>query len=103
MKEWLISAGILGSPIVWFANYETQFALSPLACAWNSNAILLIVAAVALLLVAGSGVAAWFRWQTLPENSMPRGIAMSGMILSGSFLIVIVAQAIPDVMLGGCA
>ena len=99
----------LASPLIWFANHTAQFALSPLACVWHSNLVLWIVVGTALLLDAGCGLVAWSAWQKrapegMPESApMPPWLAMSGVVLSAGFFIVIIAQAIPDLMLAGCA
>jgi hypothetical protein len=90
----------LAAPLIWFANHAAQFALAPLACAQRSNAILWIVAIAALLLDAGSGLAAWTLWQRGEKPSTV--VAASGIALSVSFFIVIFAQMIPSLMLAAC-
>lgn len=99
-------AAALASPVIWFANHSVQFALAPLACRWQSNVILWIVAAAALLLDVGCGAVAWHAWQRAEESAvsiMPPWLALSGVVLSASFFIVIVAQMIPTFILGWCA
>jgi hypothetical protein len=102
----LIRVAVLSSPVIWFAS---QFALAPLTCQWQSNEILWMVTGAGLILELISGWAAWTAWQFRPANgmpdtpAMPRWLSLSGMVLSGSFFLVIVAQAIPSLMLGGCA
>jgi hypothetical protein len=104
-----IRIAALASPVIWFASHAIQFALAPLTCQWQSNAILWIVAGAALLLEVISGWAAWIAWQRHPAaevrgaHPMPRWLSLSGMVLSGSFFLVIAAQSIPSLMLGGCA
>ncbi|HWF07945.1 MAG TPA: hypothetical protein VG297_05745 [Bryobacteraceae bacterium] len=109
MKNFLLAAAALASPLIWFASLWAGFALAPITCTSRSNAALWIVAAASLLLVCGSGVVAWSQWnQPQPEGNlparapMPRWLAMSGIVLSGGFFIVIVAQAIPSLILNGC-
>jgi hypothetical protein len=106
----MMRTAALASPLVWFANHTAQFALAPLACRWHSNVVLWVVAAIALALVAASGSAAWAEWgksaqATEPSAAavMPPWLAASGVILSASFFIVIVAQMIPTFILGWCA
>jgi len=99
----------LFSPVVWFAYHTAHFAVAPLACTWHSNMVLWIVALVALVMDAASGVVAWSAWQKrVPEGApsetqMPPWLALSGVALSVSFFIVIAAQMIPDLMMAGCA
>jgi hypothetical protein len=107
VKKALATVAALGSPIVWFASYGASFALSPLTCMWRSNAILWIVSLVAALLVAASGLAAWRQWNMHPDAApgdlaMPRWLALSGVVLSCSFFVVILAQTIPTLLLAGC-
>ena len=101
----MIRAAALASPLIWFANHAAEFALAPLACLWHSNMVLWTVAAVALLLDSGCGVVAWSAWQKRADENaapMPPWLAMSGVILSASFFVVIAAQMIPILMLAGC-
>lgn len=102
----LIRTAALASPVIWFAGHAIQFALAPLTCPWQSNAILWMVTGAALVLELVSGWAAWLAWQCQPASGappMPRWLSLSGMVLSGSFFLVTAAQSIPSLMLGGCA
>jgi hypothetical protein len=92
----------LASPLIWFASQSVQYALTPLTCAWQSNAILWLATIVALLLDAASGYIAWRQWQLSPAASIPPWLAMSGVTLSVGFFLLIVAQAIPTLLLQGC-
>jgi hypothetical protein len=109
MKNAAIAVAALASPVIWFVSEWAAFALAPLTCSARSNAALWIVAVVALLLVCGSGFVAWTQWnERQPDGDqpsgavMPRWLAISAVVLSGSFIIVIVAQTIPSLILGGC-
>jgi hypothetical protein len=105
----VIRTAALASPMIWFASHAIQFSLAPLTCPWQSNAILWMVTGAALVLDLVSGWAAWIAWQRQPAAGvpgappMPRWLSLSGMVLSGSFFLVIAAQSIPSLMLGGCA
>ena len=98
MRRFLLTTAVLASPLVWFASHSAQFALSPWTCPWRSNIALWLVVFVALLLDAGSGILAWKQ----QPDVMPRWLSISGAALSAGFFVVIVAQAIPVLMLGGC-
>jgi hypothetical protein len=101
----MMRTAALASPLIWFANHTAQFALAPLACLWHSNLVLWIVAAAALLLDSACGVVAWSAWQKGADQGaapMPPWLAMSGVMLSASFFVVIAAQMIPILMLAGC-
>jgi hypothetical protein len=98
MKEQLtVWIAVLASPTIWFASLAAGFAVAPLTCARQSNALLWLISGIALALDAASGFAAWREWQR------GRGwLALNGIILSAGFFLVIAAQAIPSVMLAGC-
>ena len=93
----MLWAAVLASPVIWFASLGAGFAVAPLTCARDSNALLWLISGIALVLDATSGFAAWRAWQ--------RGrswLALNGIILSAGFFLVIGAQAIPGLMLAGC-
>jgi hypothetical protein len=108
MKNALFISAAFASPLVWFASQAAQFALAPLTCAWHSNAILWIASAIALALVACSGLIAWQQWSQGQQQTsgdavfMPRWLSMSAIVLSASFFLVILAQAIPTFMMRSC-
>jgi hypothetical protein len=106
-RELILWAIALGAPAIWLASLEAGFALAPLACTKQSNAILLLVSVLSLALVAGCGLIAWNDWQRarVRADSSPSSApvrAMSGIILSAGFFLVIAAQTIPNLMLAGC-
>jgi hypothetical protein len=96
MKQAVLGTGLVLAPIAWFASLEANFALAPLACSGRGKSILLLVSAVAFSLAVISGLLAW------TQRPLHRRLAVSGAVISALFSIVIFAQAIPNVMLGGC-
>ncbi len=103
-------SGVLLGPVAWLAAFETDFALAPWACASRSKSLLYAVWLVALTITAGAGITAWRQWRALGGEapgdggavSRERLMAMSGVLLSGLMFLVIVAQAIPAVILEAC-
>jgi heme/copper-type cytochrome/quinol oxidase subunit 3 len=90
-------AVVLATPTIWFASFLAGFAIAPLTCARQSNALLWLISGIALALDAVCGYVAWREWQ--------RGrdwLALNGIILSGGFFLVIGTQGIPILMLAGC-
>ncbi len=92
-------------------SFEANFALAPWACLFQAKITLYIVSIVALLLAAASGLLAWRQWSALGRElpgdgggGLPRLriMAMGGVLLSAMFFLVILAQAIPEVVLGAC-
>jgi predicted permease len=96
MKAAALGTGLILAPIAWFASLEANFALAPRACAGDGKSVLLLVSAVALSLAVISGLLAW------TQRNSDRRLAVSGAVISALFTIVIVAQAIPNLILGGC-
>jgi hypothetical protein len=107
----LLWISVLGGPIVWLSSFEARFALVPWACTFNNKMALFGVAIAALILCAVCALIGWRQWKTLGEHvpSSEGGaywrstfMAVGGIVLSvGSFMILI-AQTIPEVMLGAC-
>jgi hypothetical protein len=102
---------VLTPPTAWFLSLLANFALAPWACARFGKTPIFAVAAAALALSAAAGFAAWRMWRQRgidpPGESggtiaHERSLAMAGVLLSGMFVVVIVAQTVPDVMLGSC-
>jgi hypothetical protein len=104
---WLL---ILTGPIIWFANLEANFAVAGWVCAWRSRLVLAVISAVALAVVAASGLVAWRehyglqRQADAPVTGSPalRVMAIGGAILSAMFFVVILAQVVPTIFLDGC-
>jgi hypothetical protein len=96
MRQALLGTGLLLAPIAWFASLEANFALAPLACAGRGKGVLLAVSAIALAFAVTSAILAW------SQRDLHRRLAISGAIVSAFASIVIIAQAIPNLILGGC-
>jgi hypothetical protein len=103
--------GVLAGPVVWLLSFEANFTLAPWACEFNTKIALFLVTIAALILVAASGLLAWREWNTLGRVSpddiagalgRSRVMALGGVLLSAMFFLVIVAQAIPELILGAC-
>lgn len=104
-------AGILAGPIVWLLSFQAKFTLAPWACEFNTKLALFLVTILALALVAGSGLLAWREWSELGKVwpgeaggtlARSRIMAIGGVLLSAMFFLVIVAQSIPELILGAC-
>ena len=84
------------APVAWFASLEANFGLAPIACTGHSKSTLLFVSSAALGLALAGGLLAW------TQRNFQKQLALSGAVVSALFSLVIVAQAIPNLMLGGC-
>ena len=107
----LLWISVLGGPIVWLSSFEARFALVPWACTFQSKLALFGVAIAALALCAMFAVIGWRQWKVLGENgpSSEGGafwrstfMAIGGVVLSASCFIILIAQTIPEIMLGAC-
>lgn len=96
MKQAVLGTSLILSPIAWFASLDANFDLAPLACAGHGKSVLLLISGAALGLAVASGLLAW------TQRNFQRRLAFSGAVVSALFSIVIIAQAIPNLMLGGC-
>lgn len=110
-RDLALWTGVLAGPIVWLISFEAKFALAPWACVTQAKAALYVVSVLALLFSAGSGLLAWHEWGELGkeppgdgEGALPRGriMAIGGVLLSLLFFLVILAQAIPELILKAC-
>jgi hypothetical protein len=106
----LISAVFLG-PLAWFVNLEASFALAPRACQDGAKAPLYAASLLALLLTVIAGSISVTRYQQPDRNAIGepdpmaasrRRLAFAGIGLSALCLALILAQAIPNVLMGGC-
>jgi hypothetical protein len=96
---------------VWLISFLANFALAPWVCARGWKPALFVVSVVSLAITAASGVLAWRLWRQV-GTEMPgesggavahaRSLGLAGVLLSAMFFVVILAQSIPNLMLGAC-
>jgi hypothetical protein len=110
-RAFALWTGILIGPIAWLISFEINFALAPWACVAQQKMALYVVSLVALVMSAFGGLLAWREWKQLDSalpgeggGAIPRSriMALGGMLLSAMFCLVIIAQAVPELMLGAC-
>ncbi len=109
--ELILWAGLVIAPTAWALSQEANFALAPLACGAMAKPTLILISIISLALIAVSGLLSWTQLrlpvkdsvgQMIPVTPRRRGMALSGVLLSGLFFLVVLAQAIPNVMMVGC-
>lgn len=97
-------AAVLIGPIVWFVSFGAIWTLA----GWKPA--IYIISLAALAIAAGSGLLGWTQWQQLGRQwpgeaggavARSRWLAISGILLSAMFFLVILAQGIVELMLGG--
>ncbi len=103
--------GVLAGPVLWLSSFEANFALAPWACIFQAKLALYLVSIAALVLCAASGMLAWFQWKAFGKewagedaSVVQRGrlMAIGGVFLSFGCMVIVFAQAIPELILGAC-
>ena len=105
-------ACVLVGPAVWLVQFQTNYTLVSLTCNHGGKWALHAVSVVALLLTAGAGLLAWGNWRDVGGDArrnegagvVPRSRFMSvlGLLVSGMFFLVILAQWIASWVFGPC-
>jgi hypothetical protein len=110
-RDLLLWTVVLAPPIIWLLSFEAVFALAPWACTFQTKLALYLVSLCAFLIEAGSGALAWRQWKksgrewaTHAGRPLYRGrfMAIGGLVFSAGFATIVVAQAIPALVLGAC-
>jgi hypothetical protein len=103
--------GLLLAPIAFLINLEVSYALVPTACASRNKLPVHLVQLTCLLLTLYGLLTAWRCWKaagaTWPGEAgdplaRSRFMAGTGLLVSAMFVLVIVAQWIPIVVLDPC-
>ena len=101
--------GVLGGPVLWLVQLQTLYMLVPWVCTSGKHWALYLASSVFFILAGAPLVVAWRCRQTVdPEfrDSVGSGrrifMANLGVLVSGLFLLVILAQAIPSFFLNPC-
>ena len=104
-------AGVLTGPIAWLCSFEARFALAPWACTFQSKAVLFGIAVAALIVCGGSAFLAWREWKALGQHGPTADassdaratfMAIGGMAVSLGCCMIVIAQTIPEIVLGAC-
>jgi hypothetical protein len=110
-RNLLLWTSFLAGPLIWLLSFGARWSLSGWVCAFQWKPALFVIAIVSLLLVSGSGMLAWTEWQRVGREmpgegggAIPRAriMALMGVVLSAFSFLLIVAQLIPELILGVC-
>jgi hypothetical protein len=104
-------SGLLLPPLAFLTNLAIAYALVPRACTTNEPLLLHLVHFVSLLLTLAGGLVAWRVWRATGAEwpgdaggplGRSRFLAGSGLLSSGMFALVILAQWFPGFVLDPC-
>ena len=102
---------VLAGPIAWALTQQLSYVLTPTACWSQSHFLLFIPPLCTLLLLAAAAWLAHSRWKREPEGSTEEGpprasrsrfMAQFGFWSCVGFALVIVATAVPNLILKVC-
>lgn len=102
--------GLLLAPIAFLVNLEVAYALVPAACSSRNELPIHLVHLACLLLTLYALLSAWHSWKAAGTTSpaeegglaRSRFMAGTGLLVSAMFMLVIVAQWIPSLVLDPC-
>ena len=103
--------GILGPPIIWAARIAANYILVPYACWWEMIWILHLTTLAGVLGTAIAGWVAWRHWRSSGRGTevelggpaiRARFMALVGVLSSGFFFLVIVAEGLANVFVHPC-
>lgn len=103
--------GLLAGPAAWFLHLNISYSLVRLVCS-SGQSWLLHFTTLATVLLAAAGIwVAWGSWKRVGQPGVTKGagtlgrsrfLALSGIGLSGFFLLIILLAWIPDFLLHPC-
>lgn len=103
--------GLLGPPVIWATRLAANYILVPYACGTGSTLLLHLPTLAALLATAAAGWISLGRWReprpdagARPARRVERArfMAMAGLLSSGFFFIVMVAEWLPVFFVDPC-
>jgi hypothetical protein len=100
LYAWL---GMLGPPTVWIINFEVIYAGVLPACKMQSKTMLFLSCLVCLLLIGGCAFLATREVGSGDAHKTRRFMGRVGLMSSGLFILVTVAQTIAVLLLDACS
>lgn len=99
----LLWISIWAGPVAFAVDMQSRFALVQWSCFNHREWVLHVITITAFVAAAAGAALAWVAFSRLDRNlQRARFMAMSGFILSVSFAVSIVANAIPHLFLSPC-
>lgn len=111
-RNLVLWTGFFAGPLIWMLSFGARWSLSGWVCAFQHwKPALFVISAVSVLIIAGSGALTWSEWQRIGRE-MPgetggavarsRYLALMGVVLCVFSILLVIAQSIPEVILGVC-
>ena len=103
--------GVLAGPIAFMTQFQLKFMMVPWACAIGSQIWLTVVTVVALAFPVSAGLISFRMWSAAGPSledeqggqiGRTRVMGICGIALSAMFALAMIAQAIPDFIIGAC-
>lgn len=101
-RDLLLWLGMLAGPVAWALQLQATYSLAPTACTVESKLFLHLVSLGCLLLALGGAALARHLGKGACAESRERFMAVSGVVLSLGFALVIVALEVPNWVLRVC-
>lgn len=110
-RTFLLWTVVLAPPIVWLFSFEAIFALAHWACIFQTKVALYAVSVTGLVLEISTGALAFSQWKAWGSEweshaagplHRARFMAIAGIVFSAGFALVVISQAIPELLLGAC-
>jgi hypothetical protein len=111
-RNLVLWTAFFAGPIMWMLSFGARWSIAGWVCAFQHwKPARFVIAAVAVLIIAGSGVLAWSEWQRIGREMPGEGggaiarsryLAFTGIVLCVFSILLVIAQAIPEVVLGVC-
>jgi hypothetical protein len=95
-------AGVLLGPLAFALDLQLGYSLVYEACERQSMLLLHLVGAGALLVLTAGALAAWRVFRDASEDGRARFLGRLGLLSSAFFLLVLLGQALPRLVLGPC-
>jgi len=107
----ILGLAIATGPLVWLLSFGADFALSGWTCGAHSRLPFFVISAAGVLLTALAMALSWHEWvaigkewpgESAGEVARRRSVAIGGIGINALFILVLIAQSIPILMLRGC-
>lgn len=101
----------LAGPLTWAVCFGADFTLSGWTCYWQSKLAMVVLTVVAVGITAAAGAGAFAGWSAVGREwpsgaagpaARSRMLAIAGIGLNAMFGLVLLAQMIPQFLLGAC-